>query len=141
MTAPYKYKSEPWTKVCMSEDWIKSSLDLLGGRRGITGEFKYSTLGIHILSGIITKVSNMTTLEFANKYLFEPLNIKARKDYIIKDKDEHINFVTSKLPKNNGWFCDPNRISTAGFGLCLSAEDLAKICQMVLTKEYLIIKK
>lgn len=50
MTAPYKYKSEPWTKVCTSEDWTKSVLDLLGGRNGITGEFKYSTLGIHILS-------------------------------------------------------------------------------------------
>ena len=43
MTAPYKYKSEPWTKVCMSEDWTKSVLDLLGGKKGITGEFKYST--------------------------------------------------------------------------------------------------
>ena len=32
MTAPYKYKSEPWTKVCTSEDWTKSVLDLLGGR-------------------------------------------------------------------------------------------------------------
>ena len=67
MTAPYKYKSEPWTKVCTSEDWTKSVLDLLGGRNGITGEFKYSTLGIHILSTIITRVSNMTTLEFANR--------------------------------------------------------------------------
>ena len=50
MTAPYKYKSEPWTKVCTSEDRIKLVLDLLGGRKGIIGEFKYSTLGIHILS-------------------------------------------------------------------------------------------
>lgn len=106
MTAPYKYKSEPWTKVCTSEDWTKSVLDLLGGRNGITGEFKYSTLGIHILSTIITKVSNMTTLEFANKYLFKPLGIKERNNYIVKNKEEHISFVTSKLPKENGWFCD-----------------------------------
>lgn len=48
MTAPYKYKSEPWTKVCTSDDWTKAALDLLGGRSGITGEFKYSTLGIQI---------------------------------------------------------------------------------------------
>lgn len=85
MTAPYKYKSEPWTKVCTSEDWTKAVLDLLGGRNGITGEFKYSTLGIHILSSIITKVSNMTTLEFANKYLFKPLGIKERKNYVVKN--------------------------------------------------------
>ena len=134
MTAPYKYKSEPWTKVCTSEDWTKSVLDLLGGRNGITGEFKYSTLGIHILSTIITKVSNMTTLEFANKYLFKPLGIKERNNYIVKNKEEHISFVTSKLPKENGWFCDNKGIVTSGFGLCVSAEDLAKIGQMCLNK-------
>ena len=134
MTAPYKCKSEPWTKVCTSEDWTNAILDLLGGKNGITGEFKYLSLGIHVLSTIITKVSNMTTLEFANKYLFEPLNIKARKEFIVKNKDEHIDFVTSKLPKENGWFCDNKGIVTAGFGLCLSAEDLSKIGQMSLNK-------
>ena len=134
MTAPYKGKSEPWTKVCTSEDWSKAVLDLLGGKSGITGEFKYLSLGIHILSAIITKVSNMATLEFANKYLFEPLNIKARKEYIVRNKDEHIDFVTSKFPKENGWFCDNKGIATAGFGLCLSAEDLSKIGQMSLNK-------
>ena len=134
MTAPYKCKSEPWTKVCTSEDWTNAILDLLGGKNGITGEFKYLSLGIHVLSTIITKVSNMITLEFANKYLFEPLNIKARKEYIVKNKDEHINFVASKLPKENGWFCDNKGIVTAGFGLCLSAEDLSKIGQMCLNK-------
>ncbi len=51
MTAPYKYRSEPWTKVCTSDDWTKAALDLLGGKAGITGEFKYSTLGIQILFG------------------------------------------------------------------------------------------
>ncbi|MBQ4573359.1 MAG: serine hydrolase [Clostridia bacterium] len=134
MTAPYKYKSEPWTKVCTSDDWTKSVLDLLGGRNEITSEFKYSTLGIHILSAIITRASNMTTLEFANEYLFKPLGIKERKKYIVKNKEEHISFVTSKSPKENGWFCDNNGIVTSGFGLCLSAEDLAKIGQMCLNK-------
>lgn len=134
MTAPYKYKTEPWTKVCTSEDWTKSVLDLLGGRNGITGEFKYSTLGIHILSAIITKVSNISTLDFANEYLFKQLGIEERKPCIVKNKEEHITFVTSKSPKENGWFCDNKGIVTSGFGLCLSAEDLSKIGQMCLNK-------
>lgn len=112
MTAPYKYKSEPWTKVCTSEDWTKAVLDLLGGKSGITGDFKYSTLGIHILSSIITKVSNMSSLEFANEYLFKPLGIKERKTCIVKNKEEHIDFVTSKLPKEKVWFCDNKGIVT-----------------------------
>ena len=37
MTAPYKYRSEPWTKVCSSDDWTVAALDLLGGRAGLTG--------------------------------------------------------------------------------------------------------
>ena len=132
MTAPYKYKSEPWTKVCTSEDWTKSALDLLGGKSGITGEFKYSTLGIQILSGILSETSKMSTLEFANQYLFVPLGIEPRKNLLITNKEEHIKFITSKLPKENSWFCDPRRISAAGFGLCLSADDLCKIGQMCL---------
>lgn len=132
MTAPYKYKSEPWTKVCTSEDWTKTILDLLGGKKGITGEFKYTTLGIHILSAIITTVSNMSTLEFANEYLFKPLGIKERDAYMVKNKEEHIGFVTSKLPKEDCWFCDNKGIAISGFGLCVSAENLAKIGQMCL---------
>ena len=32
MMAPYKYKYEPWTKICSSDDWTISALDFLGGR-------------------------------------------------------------------------------------------------------------
>lgn len=134
MTAPYKYKSEPWTKVCKSEDWTKAVLNLLGGRAGITGEFKYSTLGIQILSAIITKVSGLATIEFANRFLFEPLGIAPRASFSVKSKAEHIDFVTSKSPKKEIWFCDSNQIATAGFGLCLSAKELVKIGQMCLDK-------
>jgi len=48
MTAPYKGKSEPWTKVCTSEDWVLATLDFLGGKSGITNEFRYHTLGVQI---------------------------------------------------------------------------------------------
>lgn len=73
MTAPYKYKYEPWTKICSSDDWTVSALDFLGGRKGLTGQFKYSTLGIHILTGIISKTSGLKVVDFANKFLFEPI--------------------------------------------------------------------
>ncbi|MDO5559867.1 MAG: serine hydrolase [Oscillospiraceae bacterium] len=132
MTAPYKYKSEPWTKVCTSDNWTRAVLDLLGGRAGITGEFKYSTLGMQILSAVITKVSGMTTTDFANRYLFEPLGTAPRKSFTVSNKDEHLRFVTSESPKDNIWFCDSQGIAAAGFGLCLSAEDMLKIGQLCL---------
>ena len=75
MTAPYKGKSEPWKKVCTSDDWTKAALDFLGGRSGITGEFKYATFGIQILAGIIERATGEKCIDFANKYLFVPLGI------------------------------------------------------------------
>ena len=106
MTAPYKYKSEPWSKICVQQDWSIAALDFLGGRRGMTGEFQYSTLGIHILTGIIARVSKMTTVDFANKYLFEPLMIAPRKIYVAPDAEAHKAFTVGKTPKGNIWFSD-----------------------------------
>ena len=93
MTAPYKYRSEPWSKICVQEDRSMAALDFLGGRRGMTGEFQYSTLDIHILTGIIAVVSKMTTVDFANKYLFEPLAITPRKIYVAPDAETHKTFM------------------------------------------------
>lgn len=132
MTAPYKYKHEPWTKVCTSGDWTKAALDLLGGRTGITGEFKYSTLGVHILTGIISKTSGMKTVVFANKYLFEPLGISPYSTFEAMTAEEHKEFIMSKEPKKSIWFTDPQGVSTAGYGLCLSAMDMAKLGQLCL---------
>lgn len=127
MTAPYKYKSEPWSKICVQDDWSIAVLDFLGGRRGITGEFQYSTLGIHILTGIIAIVSKMTTVDFANKYLFEPLTIAPRKIYVAPDAEAHKAFTVGKTPKGNIWFSDDKGVGAAGYGLCLSAEEMSKI--------------
>jgi len=134
MTTPYKYKSEPWTKVCTSEDWSKSILDLMGGRRGITEEFRYSTLGVQVLGEIILKTTGQSMREFANQYLFMPLGIQAREDLVIQNKDEHLEFITSKVPKEKVWFCNTSRQPTVGFGLCMSAEEMLKIGQLCLNQ-------
>lgn len=136
MTAPYKFKSEPWTKVCMSEDWAKAALDLIGGKNGITGTFQYSTLGIQVLNEILTRTSGKSTLEFANEFLFEPLGIMPRSKFMVHNREEHISFVTSKTPQGLKWLCDSKKIVTAGFGLCMSADELSKIGQLCLEGGY-----
>ena len=132
MSAPYKYKSEPWTKVCTSDDWTKAALDLLGGRAGITGEFKYATLGIQIMSGILEKASGMKTIEFANRYLFEPLTIPKHDIHGDSSKEDQFDFLMNKGPRRNEWYSDPQNTATAGWGLTLSATDMAKIGMMCL---------
>ena len=134
MRAPYKCKGDPWTKVCSSDNWIYSSLDFLGGRKGLTDEFNYQTVCLHILSGILYKVTNMKTIDYANEYLFQPLGIALHTNYEAKTAEEHKKFTIEKTPKENIWFCDPDGLGTPGYGLCMSAEDMAKIGLLCLNK-------
>ncbi|MEG1470563.1 MAG: serine hydrolase [Anaerovoracaceae bacterium] len=134
MTAPYKCKGDSWTKVCSSDDWTVVSLDILGGRKGVTNEFRYQTVCLHILTGLLSKVSGMTPVDFANKYLFEPIGVCKHSNYLAQTAEEHKHFTISKEPKENVWFCDPQGVGTAGYGLCFSAEDMAKIGLLCLNK-------
>ena len=132
MRAPYKCKGDPWSKVCSSDNWTYSSLDFLGGRKGLTDEFNYQTVCLHILSGILYQATNMKTVDYANKYLFEPLGIAEHKNYYAETAEEHKAFTIGKTPKENIWFSDPHGLGTPGYGLCMSAEDMAKIGLMCL---------
>lgn len=98
MTAPYKGRSEPWKRVCTSPDWTKAALNMLGGRGGITGEFRYSTLGIQILAGVIENASGRRCLDLANEYLFAPLGIPEVKNHGGSSKEDQFDFLMNKNP-------------------------------------------
>ena len=134
MRAPYKGKGDPWSKVCISENWTYASLDFLGGRGGLTDEFNYKTVCLHILSGILYKATGMTTVEYANEYLFKPLGIAEHENYYAKSAEEHKHFTMDKEPKTNVWFADRDGLGTPGYGLCMCAKDMAKIGQLCLNE-------
>ncbi len=132
MTAPYKYKFAPYTKYFTSPDWVKSALDLLGGR-GQIGEFRYAPLiGPDILSGILVKATGQSVLDFARENLFEPLGITVADNMTFKGKDDQMAFI--KATNISGWVADPKGINTAGWGLTLSPVDMAKIGQLCLNR-------
>ena len=132
MTAPYKGKSEPWKKVCTSQDWTLAVLDHLGGRKGITGEFRYSTLGIQILVGIIERACEKKCIDLANEDLFKPLGLPERVLHGDSSKEDQFDFFMNKNPRKFEWYCDPKGSVTAGWGLCMSARDMAVIGELVL---------
>lgn len=132
MTAPYKGKSEPWKKVCTSQDWTLTTLDYLGGRKGITGEFRYATLGIQILVGIIERATGEKCVDFANKNLFEPLGLPRRIIHGDSSKEDQFDFYMNKNPRKYEWYSDPQGTVTAGWGICMSALDMAVMGAMVL---------
>ena len=134
MRAPYKGKGDPWTEVCSSTNWTFTSLDHLGGRQGITDTFDYRTVCLHILSGILYRATGMKTVDFANRYLFEPLGIAPHTNFYACDAEEHKQFTLTHAPHGNVWFADPEGLGTPGYGLCMSASDMARIGLLCLGK-------
>ena len=56
------------------------------------------------------------------------------RNYYVETAEEHKQFTIGKLPKENIWFCNPDGLGTPGYGLCMSAEDMAKIGVLCLNK-------
>jgi CubicO group peptidase (beta-lactamase class C family) len=130
MTAPYKYRIAPYIKYFKSNDYLKVSLDLLGGKGNI-GDFKYTPLvGPDILSGILQQVTGQSMYEFANQHLFGPLKIEVDDIIIFTSKEEQLAFNKSR--NISGWVADSKGLNTAGWGLSLSVRDMTKIGKLML---------
>ena len=92
----------------VSDNWVKFALDQpLVKQPG--GDMAYSTGTSHLLSVIITKATGMSTKAFAEKHLFEPLNIRV-----------------------GGWDRDPQGYYMGGNNMALRPSDMVKIGQMLL---------
>ncbi len=100
---PYGHPQNPYNYWKASEDHVEYVLN----RTMITtpGQtFNYNTGATHLLTAILERSTNMSTEEFANRYLFGPLYIE---DYI--------------------WQQDPQGVAGGGDGLFLTTRDMAKI--------------
>lgn len=130
MTAPYKYRSTPYTKYFISPDWVRFSLDLLGGK-GPVGEFRYAPLiGPDILTGILTRVTGQSVLDFAKERLFAPLGIPVEQSITFRSKEELMAFYESTDLRV--WAADPMGVNAGGWGLTLSPMDMANIGELIL---------
>ncbi|MGE7887187.1 serine hydrolase domain-containing protein [Bacillus cereus] len=131
MTAPYPFIDwqEPLEELCTQEDWVQYTLNRMGNG-GEIESFKYSSAGAHVLSAIITSVTGKNAREFANEYLFQPLDMREIPKYNMKAFG--FNDLFGKDVK--GWVHDSNGISTGGWGLTLTVKDMAKFGQLYLNE-------
>lgn len=130
MTTPYKYKFNPYVKYFTSMDWVKFSLDVMGGK-GKIGEFRYAPIvGPDVLSGILVQATGQSVLDFARENLFEPLGIRVQDTITFHSKEEQMEYY--KATDLSGWVAGPTGVHTAGWGLNLAPMDMAKIGQMYL---------
>jgi len=103
--------SELWDWV-ISLDWGEYTLQL--PQADYPGNvFNYNSSLSHLLSIILEKSTKISTLEFADQNLFKPLGIRQRH-----------------------WDNDPQGYYTGGFGLSLTARDLAKLGFLYLNNGY-----
>ncbi|MHA1988535.1 MAG: serine hydrolase domain-containing protein [Promethearchaeota archaeon] len=107
MTTGFLWSSKAYEPMLMrlknKKNWVDYILNLPIKDR-MFGQFQYNSANSHVLSGIISRTSNMSTQAFAEKYLFKPMGIS----------------------NNVKWMKDPQGINIGGYGLQLRPRDMAK---------------
>ncbi|MFX0023345.1 MAG: serine hydrolase domain-containing protein [Candidatus Hermodarchaeota archaeon] len=100
---PYEHPQNPYHDWKASEDHVEYVLNrTMIATPGET--FNYNTGATHLLSAIVQRATNMSTVDFAEQYLFEPLGI------------ERFN-----------WLEDPQGVACGGDGLFLKTRDMGKL--------------
>lgn len=133
MTAPYRCDAEPYEAFFTSGNWVEFALGLLGGGKP-AGAFRYSPIvGTHILGGILARATRRPVGAFAAEFLFEPLGIPAPGNVVFHTAEEQFAWYRQgKHPRE--WVADGQGVNTAGWGLALRPDDLAKIGQLYLNE-------
>ncbi|MCG7588513.1 serine hydrolase [Photobacterium sp. OFAV2-7] len=110
MSAGFEYQENKDNWVYASSNWLESILALeLSSPPGT--QFRYGSIQTHLLSEIITHSSGMNTFDFAQKYLFSPINVSIR-----------------------AWKTSPQGIPFGGSQLFLTPRDLLAFGQLYLNK-------
>lgn len=77
MRAGYDTERNNYSQIFSTSNWVETILNFpLTYDPG--EQFSYNTCQTHLLSAILMRATGMSTREFAERYLFEPLNISIR---------------------------------------------------------------
>lgn len=93
--------------IMRDKNWIQE-INTLPINTKLKGHFNYDDGSAHLLSAIITETTGLSAKHFADRFLFSNLGIDSAE-----------------------WSTDSNNISPGGWGLSLTARDLAKIGWMM----------
>ena len=121
MTARYTYEQEPFWEITDSPDWAAFALDLLAG--GAPGPLCYSTVGTHLVSVILSRATGKSACAFANEALFGPIGIGELPDLAVTEETVGDTVAGNR---GRGWVTEPKGYNVGGWGLLLTARDMAR---------------
>ena len=119
-----------WVDWIFSDDWVAHAL-ARGQIREPGKKFLYSSGNSHFLHAMVYYRTGRTPGMIAKEHLFDPIGIP------FTPITEPINYVRWEefiVPLPQSWRQDPQGIETAGFGLFLTARDMAKFGYLYLNK-------
>jgi len=113
MRSGIKGDVEAYFTFTSSSNWIKKIIEMPlnfdpGSKAG------YSTAGTHLVSGMLTKASGMSAMDFAKKHLFEPMGIEIK-----------------------AWARDPQEICFGGNDMFFTTRNMAVLGLLYLNKSKL----
>jgi CubicO group peptidase (beta-lactamase class C family) len=111
MASGFFWPRKGWHEVMVerlrrSPDWVQFILGLPVRREEI-GKFHYCSIASHLLSAVLTRATGQSACAYAGQRLFAPLGI-------------------AEVVPGSGWEADPQGITLGGWGLHLSAREIAR---------------
>lgn len=119
-----------WVEWILSDDWVASAL-ARGPEHHPGTRFLYSSANSQFLTTLVHARTGQRPGELAKRHLFDPLGIRFEPltEAIAYDKWDQY-----KDPLPQSWRRDPRGIETGGFGLYLTARDMAKFGVLYLNR-------
>ena len=119
-----------WVEWIFSEDWVQAALDR-GQDHPAGKHFHYSSGNSQFLTSLIYYRMGRTPGDLADEKLFQPLGIDFEPLALPPDYSSWNDY---KIPVPQSWLQSPKGIETAGFGLFLTARDMAKFGYLYLNR-------
>jgi CubicO group peptidase (beta-lactamase class C family) len=119
-----------WIRWISAEDWVAEAL-ARGQDHEEGANFRYSSANSHFLMALIRAASGKTPGELAEEHLFKPLGIPFRR---LTEIRKYANWDEYKVAIPGSWRQDPKGTEIGGFGLCLTAREMAKFGYLYLNR-------
>ncbi len=120
----------PFARWALSADWIAEALGR-GSAHPPGEQFLYSSGNSHFLSALIHAASGRSPGELAEEHLFDPLGIRFDR---LTETISYSSWNDFKPPLPHSWRQDPAGLETGGFGLYLTAREMAKLGYLYLNQ-------